>query len=107
MDSAAVFLRFAARQADGPAQDRLRGRRVVGWGGLRVSGKSGTAVRLRFAEILTPDGHIYRDRLREAEATDTYTCKGGGEEVFEPHFTYHGFRFVEITGFPGTPNLTT
>src|SRR5438105_4745392 len=56
------------------------GQNMVGWVRLRVSGKAGTAVRLRFAEILTPDGHIYRDNLRKAEATDTYTCKGGGEE---------------------------
>jgi alpha-L-rhamnosidase len=81
------------------------GQNMVGWARLKVSGPAGTSVRMRFAEILKPDGNIYRDNLRRAEATDTYTLKGSGEEVFEPHFTYHGFRYVEITGFPGKPTM--
>ncbi len=79
------------------------GQNMVGWVRLKVRGPAGTAVKMRFAEILKPDGNIYRDNLRAAEATDTYTLKGGGEETFEPHFTYHGFRYVEVTGFPGKP----
>jgi alpha-L-rhamnosidase len=80
------------------------GQNFAGWARLRVKGKAGTRVRMRFAEILSPDGNIYRDNLRRAEATDTYILKGVGTEEFEPHFTYHGFRYVEVTGFPGEPD---
>lgn len=78
---------------------------MVGWVRLRVRGQAGTEVRLRFAERLNPDGTIYTENLRGAEATDTYILRGGGLESFEPHFTYHGFRYVELTGYPGTPTL--
>lgn len=44
---------------------------------------------------------------RNAEARDTYICKGDGIEIFEPHFTYHGFRYIELTGYPGTPSIDT
>ncbi|MBI1851242.1 MAG: family 78 glycoside hydrolase catalytic domain [Planctomycetes bacterium] len=81
------------------------GQNMVGWVRLIVSGAAGTSVRLRFAERLQPDGNLDRANLRRAEATDTYVLSGRGREVFEPHFTYHGFRFVEVTGYPGTPTL--
>jgi alpha-L-rhamnosidase len=81
------------------------GQNMVGWAKLKVNGKAGTKVRMRFAEILNPDGSIYTANLRNAEATDTYILKGGGEETFAPHFTFHGFRYVEMTGYPGTPSL--
>lgn len=83
------------------------GQNMVGWAQLKVKGPSGTRVRLRFAEILNPDGTIYRQNLRNADATDTYTLKGGGDESYEPSFTFHGFRYVEVSGFPGTPTLDT
>ncbi len=79
------------------------GQNMVGWARLRVKGKAGDTVQLRFAEVLNPDGTIYTDNLRTAKATDTYTLKGDGEEVYEPSFTFHGFRYVEVTGYPGTP----
>lgn len=82
------------------------GQNMVGWARLRVKGKAGDKVRLRFAESLTTDGLLYRENLRRAEATDIYILSGKGQEVFEPHFTYHGFRFVEVTGYPGTPDKT-
>jgi alpha-L-rhamnosidase len=81
------------------------GQNMVGWTKLKVRGPAGSQVKLRFAEILQADGNIYRDNLRKAEATDTYTLRGEGQETFEPHFTYHGFRYVEVTGFPGKPTL--
>ena len=81
------------------------GQNMVGWARLKVNGKAGTKVRMRFAEILNPDGTIYTANLRNAEATDNYILKGGGEETFAPHFTFHGFRYVEITGYPGAPSL--
>jgi alpha-L-rhamnosidase len=80
------------------------GQNMVGWARLRVSGQSGTKVKLRFGEVLNPNGDLYTENLRTAAATDTYVLRGGGEEVFEPHFTFHGFRYVEVTGYPGTPN---
>ena len=81
------------------------GQNMVGWVTLKVNGKPGTKVRLRFAEILNPDGTIYTANLRNADATDVYILKGGDEETFAPHFTFHGFRYVEVTGYPGTPTL--
>ncbi|MET9406506.1 alpha-L-rhamnosidase [Streptomyces sp. NPDC002935] len=80
------------------------GQNMVGSVRLRVSGDAGTTVRMRHAEVLNPDGTLYTANLRSAAATDTYTLKGGGEETYEPRFTFHGFRYVEVTGFPGTPS---
>jgi len=81
------------------------GQNMVGWCRLRVSGPKGAVVTLRHAETLKPDGSLYVDNLRSARATDTYVLKGQGVEVWEPRFTYHGFRFVEVTGYPGVPTL--
>ena len=82
------------------------GQNMVGWVRLRVKGEAGTEVRLRFAEVLSPDGTIYTAGLRRAMQTDVYRLRGEpGGEVFEPHFTFHGFRYVEVTGYPGIPDL--
>ena len=82
------------------------GQNLVGWCRLKVSGPRGTEVHLRHAETLKSDGTLYLDNIRSAKVTDTYTLKGGGAEVYEPRFTYHGFRFVEVTGYPGKPGLS-
>ncbi|HET6177525.1 MAG TPA: family 78 glycoside hydrolase catalytic domain [Candidatus Sulfotelmatobacter sp.] len=82
------------------------GQNMVGWVTMKVKGQAGTKVRLRFAEILNPDGTIYTANLRNADATDIYILRGGEEETFAPHFTFHGFRYVEVTGYPGTPALS-
>ena len=79
------------------------GRNMVGWVRLKVEGKAGTEVILRHAEALNPDGTIYTTNLRSARATDRYVLGGDGEEIYEPRFTFHGFRYVEITGYPGEP----
>ena len=79
------------------------GQNMVGWARLHVSGKPGTKVQMRFAEVLQNNGELYTDNLRTAAVTDTYTLRGKGAEVFEPHFTFHGFRYIELTGYPGTP----
>ncbi|MEN6561123.1 MAG: family 78 glycoside hydrolase catalytic domain [Acidobacteriota bacterium] len=81
------------------------GQNFSGWARLRVRGPRGTDVRLRFAELLFDDGTLNQDNLRTAQAEDHYILRGDGEEVWEPRFTYHGFRYVEVTGFPGTPTL--
>jgi alpha-L-rhamnosidase len=79
------------------------GQNMVGWVRLRVQGPAGTKVTLRFAEMLNPDGTVYTANLRGARCIDTYTLKGGDAESWEPRFTFHGFRYVELTGYPGTP----
>ena len=85
------------------------GQNFSGWVKLNVKGKKGTTIRLRFAETVFEDGMIdpastgvYATGIVQ---TDKYTCKGNGQEIWEPRFTYHGFRYVEMTGFPGTPAL--
>ncbi|WP_418262580.1 glycoside hydrolase family 78 protein [Flavobacterium faecale] len=79
------------------------GQNIVGWARLKVKGKKGDVVTLKFAEVLDKDGNFFTKNLRAAEATDVYTLKGGAEEVFEPHFTFHGFRFIKVEGYPGAP----
>jgi alpha-L-rhamnosidase len=79
------------------------GQNMVGWERLRVSGPAGSKVQLRFGEVLKPNGELYTDNLRSADATDTYILRGGAPEIFEPHFTFHGFRYIEVTGYPGMP----
>ncbi len=82
------------------------GQNFAGWCRLHVKGPAATVVRLRYAEILGADGDIDQSNLRGARATDTYTLRGDpAGEAYEPHFTYHGFRYVEVTGFPGRPGV--
>ena len=82
------------------------GQNMVGVVRLKVrNAQSGTKIVLRYGEVLEPDGTLHTANLRGARATDTYICKGAPEEVWEPRFTYHGFRYVEVTGYPGTPPL--
>ena len=81
------------------------GQNLAGWVKMKVSGKKGSQVTLRFGEILTEKGELFTANLRDAKATDVYTLKGSQEESWEPSFVYHGFRYVEISGFPGTPSI--
>jgi alpha-L-rhamnosidase len=84
------------------------GQNMVGWCRLHVSGPAGMQVTLRHAETLKPDGSLYMANLRGAEVTDTYTIRGTGRtETWEPRFVTHGFRFVEVTGFPDKPDLNS
>ena len=85
------------------------GQNMVGWLRLKVSGKKGTVVTLRHAEVLDKFGEFYTTNLRAAKCQLTYTLAGTGEEVYEPRFTFMGFRYVEVTGFPSdltADNLT-
>ena len=77
------------------------GQNMVGWIRIKASGNKGDMITLRHAEVLDKEGQMYYDNLRAAKATDTYYLSGGGPEVFEPHFTFQGFRFVMISGYPG------
>jgi alpha-L-rhamnosidase len=72
---------------------------------LKIKGKEGQKVNLRFVEVLNPDGTIYTENLRGARAMDTYICKSGKEEVWQPRLTFHGFRYVEVTGLDKKPDL--
>ena len=84
------------------------GQNFTGWARLKVGGGSaGTVVTMRFAEVLDRDGNLYTANLRRASQTDRYTLKGGGEEIYEPHFTFHGFRYVGITGLPAQADSST
>jgi alpha-L-rhamnosidase len=82
------------------------GQNMVGWCRVKALGAAGKTVTLRHAEMLNDDGTIYTANLRSALQIDRYTPRADGEFVFEPHFIYHGFRFVELTGLaqPPTPN---
>ena len=79
------------------------GQNMVGWCQMNLDVPAGTVVTFRHAETLNPDGSLYVANLRSAKAEDVYIAKGVGGELFEPRFTYHGFRYVEVTGLPGTP----
>lgn len=89
------------------------GQNMAGWCRLSVRGLPGTTITLRHAEVLDADRHIYTDNLRipkgggpgGARQTDTFILRGEGEEILEPHFTYHGFRYVEVTGLPRKPEF--
>ncbi len=83
------------------------GQNMVGWVRLKGSAPADTSVVLRFAEVLNDDGSLYTTNLRDARATDVYTFKGEAEEIWEPTFTFHGFRYVELMGYPGEVSRDT
>ena len=75
---------------------------------MKVKGPAGTQVRLRYGEMLHPDGRLMTENLRKARATDFYTLRGDPQgEIYQPRFTFHGFQYVELTGYPGQPDLDT
>jgi len=77
------------------------GQNITGRVRFSVEANSGDTVKLRHAEVLDKDGNFYTANLRTARCTDTYICKGGGKEEYEPHFTFHGFRYVCLDEYPG------
>jgi alpha-L-rhamnosidase len=79
------------------------GQNLAGVERLRVEGPAGTNVRMRFAEIINDDGTLYTDNLRTAKVTDNFILSGKGVEEFTPQFTFHGFRYAEITGLSTAP----
>jgi alpha-L-rhamnosidase len=81
------------------------GQNMVGWARLRVRGNAGDTVIMKFAEVLDKEGNFYMDNLRAADCTDTYILSGNGEEVYEPSFTFHGFRYVLLEGLAADPTL--
>jgi alpha-L-rhamnosidase len=83
------------------------GQNFVGWCRLHVQGERGQRITLRFAERLTPQGFLSVDNLRAAKVTDDYILAGGPPETWEPRFTYHGFRYVQVEGLKNAPQLET
>jgi alpha-L-rhamnosidase len=83
------------------------GQNMVGWVRLRVRGPQGTIITLRHAEVLDQQGNLYTENLRLAKQTTSYTLKGltDADEIFEPHFTFQGFRYVGVEGFPSELTL--
>ncbi len=81
------------------------GQNFSGWVKIMVQGLKGTEIKLRHAELINEDGTLNTAPNQNAESTDIYILKGEDLETFEPRFTYHGFRYVEVTGFPGVPTL--
>jgi alpha-L-rhamnosidase len=81
------------------------GQNIVGRVRLRIRGANrGAKIILRHAEMLTEEGLLYTENLRLASATDIYVASGRELEIFEPRFTFHGFRYIEVTGYPGELN---
>ena len=91
--------RSITRDADGRHIIDL-GQNLTGWLRIRVDGPPGASVRVRHGEVLADDGSLYSENLRTARQTDEFIT-GGGPEVLEPRFTLHGFRYAEITKYPG------
>ncbi|MHB8341932.1 MAG: family 78 glycoside hydrolase catalytic domain [Mycobacteriales bacterium] len=94
--------------ADGPPGSRRYdlGQNMVGRVRLQLTAPAGTIVRIRHGEVLTADGELYTQNLRQARATDTYVAAGRAGEVWEPQFTLHGFRHVEVTGAADVTSLS-
>jgi alpha-L-rhamnosidase len=82
------------------------GQNIAGVARLKVKGPAGTVIRLRFGEMLHQDGRLMTENLRKARATDEYVLRGDRQgETWTPRFTFHGFQYVEVTGYPGKPGL--
>lgn len=77
------------------------GQNLVGWVTMKIKGNSGDKITITHAEVLDKLGNFYTENLRAAACTNTYILKGGEEEIFEPHFTWQGFRYAKIDGYPG------
>lgn len=81
------------------------GQNMVGNIRLRIKAPRGTRITIRYAEMIEADSTLYTENYRSAKSTDTYVCSGQGTEVYEPRFTFHGFRYVELTGLQTRPRI--
>ena len=103
-----IHAELSAKSIAQPAPGRWTydlGQNMVGVVRLKATAPRGTVITIRHGEMLNPDGTIYTENLRGATSTDTYVCKGGGVETWQPRFTFHGFRYVELSGLPAKPEL--
>jgi alpha-L-rhamnosidase len=83
------------------------GQNMVGWVRLNINGSVGDRITVRHGEMLNPDGSVYTANLRGANSTDFYTFATNGAVVFEPRFTFHGFRYVEVRGLMVAPTVNS
>lgn len=74
------------------------GQNLVGWVQLKLKGKAGDTIKISHAEVLDKHGNFYTENLRQAKAQAVYVLKGNEEELFEPHFTFFGFRYIKVEG---------
>ncbi len=81
------------------------GQNMVGWVRLLVEGEAGTVITIRHAEVLDRFGNLYTDNLRSAKQSMTYILKGHDLEIYQPHFSFQGFRYVSVRGYPDTPTF--
>ena len=77
------------------------GQNLVGWVQMKITGKAGDKITLSHAEVIDHAGNFYTENLRTARSQDLYILNGKGEETFEPQFTWQGFRYVKVEGYPG------
>ena len=80
------------------------GQNLTGWVMVKAKGRAGDSIRLSHAEVLDKQGNFYTDNLRSARARDVFVLNGGGQETFEPRFTFHGFRYIRVEGVAGPVN---
>lgn len=83
------------------------GQNIAGWAQLNISGHVGDRITIRYGEMLNPNGTVYTENLRGAAATDFYTFATNGSVVYQPHFTFHGFRYVELRGLSVPPTINS
>ncbi|PJJ57594.1 alpha-galactosidase-like protein [Mumia flava] len=98
-----------AEQIDSPTEGVYLydlGQNMVGHVRLTLLGEPGQTVQIRHGEVLNPDGTLYTANLRTAKATDHYTFATDEPETFEPSFTFHGFRYVEVSGVDEAPDAS-
>jgi alpha-L-rhamnosidase len=81
------------------------GQNLVGWVQVKARGNAGTKITIYHAEVLDKYGNFYTENLRPAKQKNEYILKGSGEETFEPHFTFQGFRYIRVEGYPGDIKL--
>jgi alpha-L-rhamnosidase len=81
------------------------GQDLVGWVQVKANGKTGDSIKISHAEVLDKAGNFYTENLRGAKAQNIYVLKGGGDEHFEPQFTWQGFRYIKVEGITGDLNL--
>ena len=77
------------------------GQNLVGWVMIKAKGNAGDTITISHAEVLDKYGNFYTENLRAAKAQAKYILRGEGEEKFEPHFTFFGFRYIKLEGYPG------
>jgi alpha-L-rhamnosidase len=83
------------------------GQNFAGWARLKIEGPAGTHIWLKYAELINPDKTVNQISLRNIRATDEFILSGSGQEFYEPRFTFHGFRYVQVFGLPHAPEADT